>query len=30
VHIQIVAPKSGKRIFVPNSNPPSVKKWTSK
>lgn len=27
VHIQIVPPKSGKRIYIPNSNPPSVKKW---
>lgn len=27
VHIQIVAPKSGKRVYVPNSNPPTVKKW---
>lgn len=28
VHIQIVAPKSGKRIFVPNSNPfQAPNKW---
>jgi hypothetical protein len=30
VHIQIIKPKSGKRIYIPNSNPPSVKKWESK
>lgn len=29
-HIQIVPPKSGKRIYVPNSNQPSVKKWDGK
>lgn len=28
VHCQVVPPKSGNRIYIPNSNPPSVKKWT--
>lgn len=27
VHFQIVAPKSGKRIFVPSSNPPTCDVW---
>lgn len=28
VHIQVVPPKSGRRVFVPNSNPPLVaNKW---
>jgi hypothetical protein len=31
VHIQLVKPKSGKRIFVPNSNPPlNAKIWNGK
>lgn len=31
VHIQLVRPKSGKRIFVPNSNPPlDPKIWNGK
>lgn len=28
VHIQVVPPKSGRRVFIPNSNPPLVaNKW---